>query len=57
MEKTCGVACHSLEVVTTQRMNAADWNAIVRNMVARGAQASDAEVQVITGYLGETLGR
>ncbi len=34
-----------------------DWNAIVQNMVARGAQASDAEVKVIVEYLAKTLGR
>ncbi len=57
VEKTCGTGCHSVEVVTSQRMNETDWNAIVQNMVARGAQASDAEVKVIVEYLGKTLGR
>jgi glucose dehydrogenase len=57
VEKTCGVSCHSVEVVTSQRMNEKDWNAIVQNMVARGAPASDAEVKVIVEYLGKTLGR
>lgn len=57
VERTCGVSCHSLEVVTTQRMNEKDWNAIVQNMLARGAQASDAEAQAIVEYLGKTLGR
>jgi deoxyribose-phosphate aldolase len=44
-------------VVTSQRMKESDWNAVVQNMVARGAQASDAEVKVIVEYLGKTLGR
>ena len=57
VEKTCGTGCHSVEVVTSQRMNAKDWNAIVQNMVARGAQASDAEVNVIVDYLAKTLGQ
>jgi hypothetical protein len=57
VEKTCGTGCHSVEVVTSQRMKAAEWNAVVQSMVARGAQASDAEVQVIVEYLGKTLGR
>ena len=57
VEKTCGTGCHSVEVVTSQRMNAAEWNAIVQNMVARGAPASDAEVKVIVDYLAKTLGR
>lgn len=57
VEKTCGTGCHSVEVVTSQRMNAAEWNAVVENMVARGAQASDAEVNAIVDYLAKTLGR
>lgn len=56
VEKTCGTGCHSVEVVTSQRMNAAEWNAVVQGMVARGAQASDAEVKVIVDYLAKTLG-
>jgi len=57
VEKTCGTGCHSVEVVTSQRMSEKDWNAVVQSMVARGAQASDAEVKAIVGYLAKTLGR
>jgi quinoprotein glucose dehydrogenase len=57
VDKTCGTGCHSAEVVTSQRMNARDWNAVVQNMVARGAQASDADVKAIVEYLGNTLGK
>ena len=57
VEKTCGTGCHSVEVVTSQRMNATEWNAVVQNMVARGAPASDAEVKVIVEYLAKTLPR
>lgn len=57
MNKTCGTGCHSIEVVTSRRMNAREWDTVVRNMVARGAQASDAEVKVIVEYLAKTLGR
>ncbi len=55
VEKTCGTGCHSIEVVTSQRMNESDWNSIVQGMVARGASASDADVKVIVEYLGKTL--
>src|ERR1700722_2992105 len=57
VEKTCGTSCHSAEGVTSQRMNNKEWNAVVQNMVARGAQASDAEVNAIVEYLAKTLGR
>jgi quinoprotein glucose dehydrogenase len=56
VEKTCGTQCHSVEVVTSQRMSAKEWNVIVQNMVARGAQASDPEVKAIVEYLGKTFG-
>jgi hypothetical protein len=55
VEKTCGTGCHSLEVVTTQRMDAKQWHEIVRAMVSRGAQASDAEATAIAEYLAKTL--
>lgn len=57
VNKTCGTGCHTVEVVTSQRMNAADWNAVVHNMVARGAEASEGEAQAIVEYLSQTLGR
>jgi len=57
IQKTCGTTCHSVEVVTSQRMTKENWNAVVQNMVARGAQASDPEVNAIVDYLAKTLGR
>jgi cytochrome c5 len=57
LDKTCGTGCHAVEVVTSQRMNAADWNAVVQNMVARGAQAPDGDLKAIVEYLSKTLGR
>jgi hypothetical protein len=57
VDKTCGTGCHAVEVVTSQRMTAAEWNAVVQNMVARGAQASEGDVKAIVEYLGKTLGR
>lgn len=56
MEKTCGTGCHSLEVITSQRMNGEEWNAIVQNMIARGAVASNPEAKAIVEYLANTFG-
>ena len=56
VEKTCGSGCHTMDAVNGQRLNEAQWNAMVRSMVARGAQASDAQVRVIVDYLTKTLG-
>ncbi len=55
LQKTCG-SCHSMDVVTTQRMSEKEWNAVVLNMVARGAQASEAEQKALVEYLAKTLG-
>jgi len=57
VQKTCGVGCHSLEVVTSQRRSETEWRELVQNMVARGAAVKDAEVPLIVKYLQETLGR
>jgi quinoprotein glucose dehydrogenase len=57
VERTCGTGCHSVEVVTSQRMNEKEWNAVIQNMVARGAPASDTEMKAIVEYLSKTLGR
>ena len=51
VEKTCATNCHSLDVVASQRLSREQWRAIVVNMVARGAQASDAQAQAIVDYL------
>ena len=57
VEKTCSAGCHSIEVVTSQRMTSDAWAAVVQTMVARGAKASDAEARVIVDYLAKTLGK
>ena len=56
MEKTCGTTCHSVDVVTSQRMTENEWNATVQTMVARGAKASDAQVKILVEYLAKTFG-
>ena len=57
VEKTCGTGCHSIEVVTSQRMSGEQWNSVVRTMIARGARATDAEAAALVEYLSKTLAR
>jgi quinoprotein glucose dehydrogenase len=57
VRRTCGTSCHSLDVLASQRMDKNGWNALVQNMVARGAQASNAEVAIIVDYLADKAGR
>ena len=55
VEKTCGSGCHSIEVVTSQRMNEDGLEFDCAEHGGSGAQASDAEVKVIVEYLVRTL--
>src|SRR5213078_1062652 len=50
VEQACGSTCHSLEVVTSQRMGAADWNSTIQSMLERGARASEDDVKTILEY-------
>jgi hypothetical protein len=54
MEKTCSAGCHTLDVVTSQRMSKSEWAAVVQMMVARGAKLSDAQARAVADYLGST---
>jgi cytochrome c553 len=51
---TC-VQCHGLRYTVQQRKVAAEWSATVNDMVARGAQISEDETDLITSYLAENL--
>lgn len=57
VDKSCGATCHSIEVVTSQRLSKDDWNAIVRGMIARGAPVADAQIDSVVDYLSTALGR
>ncbi|MEO8657531.1 MAG: pyrroloquinoline quinone-dependent dehydrogenase [Bryobacteraceae bacterium] len=57
LHRTCGGPCHDIKTVTTRRMSATEWSAIVDNMVNRGAVASPGEVKTIGAYLAKQLGR
>jgi hypothetical protein len=46
--------CHSLEVVTSAKMDRNTWTNTVNSMVSRGAAASAAEIGIIVDYLART---
>lgn len=50
LQSRCAV-CHSLDLVTQQRLNPSRWKATVAKMRHWGAQLSDEEEQVLTDYL------
>ncbi len=53
MQERCSV-CHSLSRVTSAHKSAAEWKVSVDRMVARGAQLTPAEEQVLLDYLAAT---
>jgi mono/diheme cytochrome c family protein len=50
------VTCHDLTRVVASRRQKADWDAIVANMVGRGATATPEERQTIVAYLAAQFG-
>jgi hypothetical protein len=52
VQKMCG-GCHNLRVVTTQRATHDRWETIVQQMVARGIDATDEEIEIMVDYLAK----
>ena len=55
VERSC-TKCHNLEATSRQRNTRERWSAIVDDMVARGMEATDAEIDKIIDYLAKTQG-
>ncbi len=49
--------CHSPDVAANQHLSAQEWNSLVQTMAARGAVASDDELDEITNYLAKSFPR
>ena len=54
-ERVCG-ACHGVETVVSERHTKAEWQKISDDMVARGADATDADIKSIVEYLTKNCG-
>jgi len=52
--KACA-QCHSADVVSAQRKSRADWADTVTQMVASGAQVSDADFDKVVTYLAASF--
>ena len=55
MERAC-TKCHALTSTLKQRNTRAAWSAIVDDMIARGAEATDTEIDAIIDYLAKNFG-
>jgi competence protein ComEA len=49
--------CHGLENVVRARMTKERWGAVVDDMMSRGAQGTDDEVEQVIAYLASNFGR
>jgi competence ComEA-like helix-hairpin-helix protein len=52
--KTC-VNCHALKVVTSKRATREQWAALVDQMVSRGADLTDDEIDIVVSYLAKNF--
>lgn len=50
VERAC-TACHSLNVIVTKKASRDDWTNVVNEMVTRGADLSDDEIDKVIEYL------
>jgi hypothetical protein len=53
--KLCST-CHSTNIWANQHHTAEQWNSIIDLMVSRGMQASDDDIDTISGYLTANFG-
>jgi competence protein ComEA len=54
-EKVCN-NCHGPENYTGKRLNKDGWEAVIQEMIAKGAQAPDADFDAIVLYLARNFG-
>jgi putative heme-binding domain-containing protein len=54
-QRVCS-ACHSVNMATTQHMSRSEWQATVDDMVSRGAQGSQEDLDNIVTYLATNFG-
>ena len=50
------VNCHALDVALSKRGTPAEWSAILKTMIERGASITDADAAIIASYLGQNFG-
>jgi|SRR5438034_4385064 competence protein ComEA len=55
VQRTCS-HCHALKVVTSKRATKDQWSALVDQMVSRGADLSDDEIDIVVDYLAKNFG-
>jgi mono/diheme cytochrome c family protein len=54
-ERVCS-GCHGIDIMASERHTREEWQKVSDDMVARGADATDAEVKTIVEYLTKYFG-
>jgi competence ComEA-like helix-hairpin-helix protein len=49
--------CHGLDQITANRYSKKYWGSVVDDMVSRGAEGSDDDVNLVIGYLSRNFGK
>lgn len=55
VQRTC-ISCHALKVVTAKRATKEQWSVLIDQMMSRGADLDDDEVQIVVDYLARNFG-
>jgi competence protein ComEA len=55
VERMCR-SCHVLKVVTSKRASPEQWSQLVDQMMSRGAEGTDEEVETVVEYLAKNFG-
>ena len=56
VQRTC-TSCHALKVVTTKRASKEQWSTLVDQMMSKGADLEDDEVDIVVDYLAKNFSR
>jgi competence ComEA-like helix-hairpin-helix protein len=55
VQRNCA-GCHVLKVVTSKRASKQQWSALVDQMISRGAEVPDEEIETVVDYLATNFG-
>jgi mono/diheme cytochrome c family protein len=55
VQRDCA-GCHALKVITSKRATREQWSALVDQMVSRGADVPDEEIEIVVDYLNKNFG-
>src|SRR5579862_2649188 len=54
VQRAC-VGCHALKVVTSKRATPQQWSTVVDQMISRGAEVEDDEIEPLVAYLSKNF--